>query len=105
MIPEKLINSAGAVAIKIDSNLDPVVGNAKEQNFSVSSSNPNVATAHVDYSLLKYKENKNDTKATIPDDGYKNFLMVYPHGKGTTKITITALDGTNKKVTITVKVQ
>ena len=51
-------------------------------SYNVSSSNTNVATAFASGSTL----------------------VIRPVGKGTTKITVTAMDGTNKKATITVKV-
>ena len=59
-----------------------IASNGFMHNFNVNSSNTNVATAFASGSTL----------------------VIRPVGKGTTKITVTAMDGTNKKATITVKV-
>ncbi len=106
LIPADYIDSE-VVAIKIDSNFDSGRGDELKQVYSISSSNPNVATGNAKYTKMKYIgwDSKTNRETYIPDDGYKNFFLIYPHGKGTTQFTITALDGTNKKVTITVKVQ
>ena len=63
-------------------------------SYSVVSSNPNVATASAYYKGWNdyYRE-------------YEYSLDVVPKSKGTAKITITALDGTGKKITYTVKVK
>ena len=57
-------------------------------DFTVTSSNPDVATAFVEY-----------------DENGWSYLLVTAWSKtGTAKITITATDGSGKKATITVKV-
>ncbi len=63
-------------------------------SYSVVSSDPNVATASAYYKGWNdfYRE-------------YEYSLDVVPRSKGTAKITITALDGTGKKITYTVKVK
>ncbi len=72
-----------------------IYSNMTNPHYSVVSSNPNVATANTEF-LEEY--------GTYP--GEPTYRMaVLPRAKGTTKITITCLDGTNKKFTYTVKVK
>ena len=89
-IPSYFITNSACASIRLETNLDSF-SSVPEQAFSVTSSNPKVATGVAEY-FNAFK------------DGDKNVVTVYPHAKGTTKLTITALDGTNKKITITIQV-
>lgn len=91
LLPARFINES-VVPIRIESNLDTYYF-VPEQIYSVTSSNPKVATGYCTYTALG-----DDTRN-------KNYVYVHPHGKGTATLTITALDGTNKKTRITIKVQ
>ncbi|MBE5825830.1 MAG: hypothetical protein E7307_04245 [Butyrivibrio sp.] len=89
-IPSYFITNSACASIRLETNLDSF-SSVPQQAFSVTSSNPKVATGVAEY-FNAFK------------DGDKNVVTVYPHAKGTTKLTITALDGTNKKITITIQV-
>ena len=75
--------------IRIDTNLDEQFRVGSDPVFGVECSNPRVASANAKY---------------VAEYGH-SYLLIHPTATGTTKITITALDGTNRKVTITVKVK
>jgi hypothetical protein len=65
-----------------------IVSDSYFGSFSVVSSNPNVASGTMSYS---------STGTPL--------LYIYPSAKGTVKLTITALDGSNKKTTFTLQVR
>ena len=71
---------SGSDMILVDeatSNLDPVIGDALEQYYSVSSSNPNVATANVEYTKLLFKNGIYDTKTDFMRKGGKVWLWFW----------------------------
>ena len=65
-----------------------IVSDSYFGSFSVVSSNPSVATGTMTYG-------SNGTP----------YLYIYPSAKGTVKLTITALDGSNKKATFSLQVR
>ncbi len=73
-------------------------------NFTVSSSNPNVMGAFVDnydiYSANFYYKGKYYNGYAIPV-----YFFTYPGKKGSVKLTVTALDGSNKKTSVSFKVK